>query len=589
MKIILVIALSLFGLVASSQREMVEDECGGIDVSYFNFFINVDIPDTNPCKLESVGETIQDVVDEVRAQIPDHPDEFLEADVCPIPEAADRRVLRGLRMLARRNRYSYAGGSTCRKCRRNQRVGANGGTGRNLGSPRHACDMVDEAESEVISAFNSCEDAEIVLQELKDYAKSQKYLPKKEADKFVKKGEDLVEDCHERKERARAASMMVEKTCEETEEAEKDEPFDFQVGLDVAGNIFNKAVHEEAKKAEEALHKVKEGKMKLKEKVLQAKMQGWSRHLSEAVVETPRRNLGNPEKACDTMEDISREAQAAEKSCEAATRMQTDLFDYTKTQEHLDDTEASKYLEKVQEEVKECCMCNQLAKAAYKMAKVACDVAMQAEKDNEPNDYQVGLDVAADLLYKPAEEEAKHAEEGYYKAKEETMNLKEKATDARFENRKDTTEAEEEGLKAKLEQDLERLKKDMDDLEDDKKAAKKDKDEEKEEQIKEEIEALKDLGEEMKEALKAVEEQNDAEHKFDYKFETGVLDVEAANSLEDWSKEFAKLVDLVLPGKLEEAHRGCFKQEEPSVQVDVIPVESEGDKITEDDCRTELD
>lgn len=164
MKFLLVIALSLVDLATSSQREMIESGCSEIDESYFNFFIDIKVKakESPDCDLIGVGGVIQDVIDELMDDIPTHKKESLKAEFCPIPSAlpADRSRARFLRsgdmkhdpisrMLRRRRytRYSYAGGTTCRVCRTNSRVGGDGSSGRNLGAKEKTVKTKNEKEA----------------------------------------------------------------------------------------------------------------------------------------------------------------------------------------------------------------------------------------------------------------------------------------------------------------------------------------------------------------------------------------------------------------------------------------------------------
>jgi DNA repair ATPase RecN len=150
------------------------------------------------------------------------------------------------------------------------------------------------------------------------------------------------------------------------------------------------------------------------------------------------------------------------------------------------------------------------------------------------------------------------------------MELKGKATNAVFKRTENELKSELEDLKEKLEEELDKLEVKMKELETKEKNAK---DKGEEEKIKDEIESLKDLAESMKDELEDIEDQKKDDHEFDFEFAKGVLDVEAANNLEDWYKEFAELIEMKLPKSLRK-FRSCF-DEEPKVEVEVEPVEEE--------------
>ena len=73
--------------------------------------------------LLKVGTTLQQIVDEVVAEIPEYKNEHMQATICPMPivEAARRglRLAKSNRKLVNAGRYRYRGGGQCRRCRKN--------------------------------------------------------------------------------------------------------------------------------------------------------------------------------------------------------------------------------------------------------------------------------------------------------------------------------------------------------------------------------------------------------------------------------------------------------------------------------------
>lgn len=296
------------------------------------------------------------------------------------------------------------------------------------------------------------------------------------------------------------------------------------------------------------------------------------------------------EHACDMKEEAENAVILALKSCEAAAKVHNEISVFVKTKDAKDyltkDTK-KRTLERTQANLDDCYSRQASARATAHMVIAACTESEQAEKDDEPIEYQIALDNASEDPNRKTRDDAKRAEDDYFRTKNEFIRLKKAVVDAKFKDTKETTKTDNNELHAKLEKELDKMEADIKALDAKKKKAK---DKEEEKRIKEEMEALKDLAKTLEDELKAAQKQTEEEHRDDYNFAKGVLDVEAAKTQQEWNKKFVELIHMELPDDLYKEHRKCFVDGAPTIEVETTePTTDDKDILTEKDCRDEVD
>ena len=115
--------LSVRGEIVEDDTTQLETCDGEFETTFFNFNIDIEGFSDGCDDFEEMGVSLQAVIEEVEGKIPEFEGEFIEAYTCTLPEWVTETTRRFLKRRRRgRARYSYAGGGTCKKCRRNRRV-----------------------------------------------------------------------------------------------------------------------------------------------------------------------------------------------------------------------------------------------------------------------------------------------------------------------------------------------------------------------------------------------------------------------------------------------------------------------------------
>lgn len=455
--------LVLAGIVMASSLVMATEDVslkqctGGFELSYFNFYIDIQKFTEEECEdFDEIGKMVQTVIEEIQDCIPEYENEFINAEVCPEPTFVEERRLH-LRSLGRRRRagtYSFAGTGGCKRCRRSS-------------SDRRRLD-VEEDTTEIYYPA-----------QLNDFRRLNEFKRR-----VLNDDEDQDEEF---------VGTLEERIC-----------------------IMGDAAVVDAAVAERA---VPAAEKKLQELLTVAEEQ-----------ET------------------------------------TDLIEVEDIEKYIED--AKQKLEEVKED-------RESAKARALFLKSACDSANAAVLDKAQfEDWYLWI---AGNMTKSVGKDAKHAQGGYYKVKDEKIGLKTDVVKTKFGKRKIEMEEEHDKLAEDLDGEIEDIEDEIKELEREIKAAKKDK--EKQEELEKLEEALVDGIENLKDEYEKLMRMDVEKFDQEYDFAIGTLEVEAANTFEDYMEAFADLIKPALEERLQ-TFSACFDGQ-PSVKVEVVELESKREQLTE--------
>lgn len=284
------------------------------------------------------------------------------------------------------------------------------------------------------------------------------------------------------------------------------------------------------------------------------------------------------EHICSMGDKATVDAAIATRAVVAAEKRLQELLIVSEEQETtslLDGREIEKYIEEAKKKVEEMKEDNKWVMARAFFIENACESINTAVVDTVEDEGGY-LSIAGDLK-KDTGKDAKHAQGGYYKVKDKKIGLKTAVVKSRFDKIKGEMEEEHAKLRAELDEEVGKIEEEIDVIEDKLRMAKEKGDKKKEEKLKEEKETLEDdvdaLVDEFGELMRLDKDKFDQE----YDFAIGTLEVEAANTFEDYMEAFADLIKPVLEERLK-TFSDCFDGQ-PKVELEVEELESKKEQL----------
>jgi len=293
------------------------------------------------------------------------------------------------------------------------------------------------------------------------------------------------------------------------------------------------------------------------------------------------------ENICSMMEPAAVDVAVAKRAVVVSENTLKDIVDIAETTDDVEMEQAIKFVTKAEKDVEDCKHRMEAAKAKATFIRSACKEAASSGLE-ETADYNMAFKEVAEELKKDCGKDADTAQADFYKVKGEKIGLKTEIVRSQFNTRQAQMDAEEEVREAELEKKLEEIRNDMKRIEGSMKNAKKQKQIGVEEELMAEKEALTLEKQALDIEFEATKRENEEKLSRDYELAMGALSVEAANSVQDYLKEFADLIEPVLQDSLYQEYPDCFEKE-PRVSTRVEVVEHKEEQFAKDDCPDDVE
>ncbi len=279
------------------------------------------------------------------------------------------------------------------------------------------------------------------------------------------------------------------------------------------------------------------------------------------------------------------DAAVAERAVERAEQKLNEIMatiEKSETKELLDGGHIEKFVDEAKKECEECKKAAGLAKARVLFVRKACESEDFSSEVVTPEDQQGFEEVAMDSE-KEIQKDTNEAQKDFYKVKEENIGLKTEIVKSKFSEMEFTFKETADKLDSELREECDKLKVEAKNIGNKIKVAQKKGDKALEEELKMELEILNEKSTALQDEVNSFKETEPKRIEKDFEFAMGIIEMEAANTFEDYMKAFVDLMKKALQGSLHLKFKTCFEKA-PKVEVEVDKLMDKNDQITLRSC-----